>query len=43
LWWGAFVLWLLVVSIGLTIREHKAQSDQVGDSLVDGTAVEANV
>jgi hypothetical protein len=43
LWWGAFVLWLLAVSIGLTIREHKAQSDQVGDSLVDGTVVEANV
>ncbi len=43
LWWGVFVLWLLVVSIVLTMRERKQEPDQVGESIADGTAVEANV
>jgi hypothetical protein len=43
LWWGFFVLWLLAVSINLTIRERKDQSDPVDESVADGTAMEANV
>lgn len=43
LWWGVFVLWLLVVSIVLTRRETKQETDQIGESLADGTVMEANV
>lgn len=43
LWWGVFVLWLLVLSIVLTLRERKQETDRTGESIADGTAVEANV
>lgn len=43
LWWGVFVLWLLAVSIVLTMRESKQANDRIGESVADGTAMEAIV
>ena len=43
LWWGVFVLWLLAVSINLTTRERKDQSDRVDESISDGTVMEVNI